>query len=301
MALTMFGIIPPLVTPYNADESPDEGAFKALISFVVDKGVHGLYPLGSNGEGVLLTTEERKRLAKAAVEATAHRVPVLISVGALTTREAVELARHAQEVGADGASVLPPFYYRYDDDQIFEHVRAVAEAVPDFPLYLYHVPGAAGNGFSTGLAGRVAAAFPTVVGIKDSSDSLAQTQEYVRVLGKRLTILTGSNTIIIASFFVGAMGVIQSMANAFPEVSVAMWDAFQAGDMQRAIAIQDMLIAVRAVMLKNGRPQLALKTALQLRGLNVGGARRPFHVPTPAQNAAVEAVCREHGLLTPIG
>ncbi len=298
--MKLFGIVPPVLTPFNADETPDEGAFRALISFLIERGVHGLFPLGSAGDGVLLTVAERKRLARAAVEEARGRVPVMINTSAITTAKCIDLTRHAQEAGADAVSILPPFYYRYDDDAIFAHIKAAAEAAPDVAVYVYNNPSTTGNPISTALMKRLAAACPNMAGAKDSSDSVAQSADYVRALGDRYAVLTGSSVIPVASFVVGCSGVILALANAFPEMAVSMWDAYGAGDVAAALGYQDTLIAARAAMLKNGGVMPGLKAALQARGLPVGGARRPMRVCTAIEQANVEAACRRLGLLTPI-
>jgi dihydrodipicolinate synthase/N-acetylneuraminate lyase len=287
-----------VLTPFNADESPDEGAFRALIAFLIARGVHGLFPLGSAGEGPLLTREERIRLGRVAVDAAAGRVPVMLHTGAATTAESVELTRAARDAGADAGSILPPYYFRYDDEAIFAHLRSVADAVPGFPIYVYNNPATTGNPISATTLVRLCEACPNIVGMKDSSDSLAQTQEYLSRCGDRLAVLSGSSVLAVTSLVVGCSGLIYSFANAFPEVAVAMWSAFCAGDLAGALARQNTVLALRGVMLKNGGVTAGLKALVAARGLPFGGARRPARELRPDERAAVEGAARRLGLLT---
>lgn len=295
--MRLSGIVPPVLTPFNADESPDEGAFRALIAFLIEKGVHGLFPLGSAGEGPLLTVEERMRLGRVAVEAAHGRVPVMLHTGAATTGESIRLTREAHDAGADAGSILPPYYFRYDEEAIFEHLRAVADAVPGFPIYIYNNPATTGNPISTATLARLCEVCPNIVGMKDSSDSLAQTQEYVLRCGDRLAVLSGSSVLAVTSLVVGCSGLIYSLANALPEAAVAMWSAYHVGDLAQALARQNTVLALRGVMLKNGGVTAGLKALLRTRGLPFGGARRPARELRPNEHAAIEAAARQLGLL----
>ena len=296
----LFGIVPPVVTPYNADESVDEGGFRALLSFLVEKGVHALFLLGSAGEGLLMAMEERKHLAEVTVDEVRGRVPVMIHTSHLTTEGCVELTRHAAGIGADAVSILPPFYYRYSDEAIFRHIKAAADAAPSVAVYVYNNPTTTGNPISVALVERLAAECPNFRGIKDSCGVTARTLEFIRALGQGYAVLTGCNETAIADFVIGCSGAIASLANAFPETAVAMWDAYRAGDLARAQEKLDLLIRARAAMVKNGGVPAQSKAMLSIRGLSLGGVRRPMLAPSPEQRAAVEAVCRELGLLTPI-
>src|SRR5919202_653682 len=168
------GVVPPLVTPFadEAAERLDHGALAALCDFLIDAGVHGLYPCGTTGENALLTTAERTAVAETVVRAARGRVPVFVHVGAAGTAETVELARHAQEIGADGVGAITPYYYAYTDDDLRRHYVAAAEAAAPLPFYLYNLPSNARNRVSPSLAAELFRDVPNVVGIKDSSGDL---------------------------------------------------------------------------------------------------------------------------------
>ena len=161
MSLRIKGVIVPLLTPFDERGALDTAAVARLVDFLIARGVHGLFPGGTTGEGPLLSTDERRALAEAVVRAADGRVPVIIHTGAITTHEAVTLTRHAQECGADAAALITPFYFHYSDDALFRHFATVCEAAPDFPIYLYNNPGVTGHVIDADLVARLVRRIPT--------------------------------------------------------------------------------------------------------------------------------------------
>jgi 2-dehydro-3-deoxy-D-pentonate aldolase len=161
------GLIPAMVTPFDEREKLDLAATEAVIERFIEAGVSGISPLGSTGEASHLTTEERKRFAHEAVRIVGGRVPLVIGVGFSGTRETVELARHAQEVGADAVLVVSPFYWKVGEEALFRHFATVAESV-DIPIVVYNLPMLTGIDLSPSLVARIAAECPNAVGIKDT-------------------------------------------------------------------------------------------------------------------------------------
>jgi 4-hydroxy-tetrahydrodipicolinate synthase len=142
----LFGVYVPMITPLTDDgENLNEPELRALCRFLLQKRVHGLFPVGTTGECAFLSCEERKRVAEVVVDETAGAIPVIIHTGTLTTRESIELTQHAQAIGADAAAVVVPYYYSLDDKEIFAHYEAILNAVPDFPLLAYNIPHNAKN------------------------------------------------------------------------------------------------------------------------------------------------------------
>lgn len=147
-----------MVTPFAADGALDLAAARQVVDFLIAHGVQVLFPAGSTGEGALLTQAEREALAAAVVDQAAGRVPVIVHTGAITTAETVALTRHAQAIGASAASVITPYFFTYDEESVFAHYLAVAQAVPDFPVFVYAFPGNAKNDVSPVLLARLRAA-----------------------------------------------------------------------------------------------------------------------------------------------
>jgi dihydrodipicolinate synthase/N-acetylneuraminate lyase len=161
------GLMPAMVTPFDERGELDLGATEAVIERFIEAGVSGISPLGSTGEASHLTANERKRFAEEVVRIVGGRVPVVIGVGATGTRETVELARHAQEAGADAVLVVSPFYWKVGEEGLFKHFATVAESV-EIPVLIYNLPMLTGIDLSPSLVARIAAECPNAVGIKDT-------------------------------------------------------------------------------------------------------------------------------------
>ena len=161
------GLMPAMVTPFDERGELDLGATEAVIERFVEGGVSGISPLGSTGEASHLTANERKRFAEEVVRIVGGRVPVVIGVGATGTRETVELARHAQEAGADAVLVVSPFYWEVGKEGLFKHFATVAESV-EIPVLVYNLPMLTGIDLSPSLIARIAAECPNVTGLKDT-------------------------------------------------------------------------------------------------------------------------------------
>lgn len=145
MSLRVKGVIVPLLTPFDDRGELDCPTLVHLVDFLIERGVHGLFPGGTTGEGPLLSTEERLTLAETVVRAANGRLPVIIHTGAITTREAIELTRHAHDCGAAAAALITPYYFRFSAEALFQHFASVCEAVPDYPIYLYNNPAVTNN------------------------------------------------------------------------------------------------------------------------------------------------------------
>ncbi len=164
MSFKMEGVIVPILTPFDAAGELNPVAVKQLVDYLIERGVHGLFPAGTTGEGALLTMSERQRLGEAVVDAAAGRVPVIIHAGATTTRATQELVHHAQSIGAQAVAVIPPFFYRHRDEALLAHYVAVANSAPDFPIYLYNFPAVSNNAFTFDLVMAIRAQAPNVIG-----------------------------------------------------------------------------------------------------------------------------------------
>ncbi len=161
------GLMPAMVTPFDRRGELDFGAAEAVIEHLIEAGVSGISPLGSTGEATHLTFDERKRFAAEVVRLAAGRVPLVVGVGSSGTREALELARHAEGAGADAVLVVSPFYWKVGEEALFNHFAAVADSV-EIPVLLYNIPMLTGIDLSPALIDRVATECPNVVGIKDT-------------------------------------------------------------------------------------------------------------------------------------
>ncbi|MFB6256118.1 MAG: dihydrodipicolinate synthase family protein, partial [Haloplanus sp.] len=189
--LGVHGVVPPTVTAFHADESLDADTTAAHARYVVDRGAHGVFPLGTNGEFALLTGEERQTVVAAVVDEISGDVPVIAGVGAPSTHETIQHAEHAESVGADGIVVVTPYYYPLDRTGAVTHYRRVADAV-DLPVYVYHIPSKTGNALSLDTLADLAA-IENVVGLKDSSKDVPWLGQAID-RHSDLTFLSGSDS-----------------------------------------------------------------------------------------------------------
>jgi 4-hydroxy-tetrahydrodipicolinate synthase len=266
------GIIPAMVTPFNRDESLNEQALRDLTRHLIAGGVHGLFVVGSQGEFWALEYEEKKRIIEIVVAEAAGKVPVYAGTGATSTREAVRTTRMAAAAGADAVSVITPFFVTPSADELYEYYLAVAKASP-VPVLLYNNPGRTGVNMSPDLVARLSRV-DNIVGIKDSSGDMTQAGEYIRRCDPQFAVLAGRDTMILSTLVYGGKGAIAATANVAPRLIVEIYDAFQAGDMQRALDAQYRLAPLR-IAFEMGSFPVVIKDALELMGIAAGPARGP--------------------------
>jgi 4-hydroxy-tetrahydrodipicolinate synthase len=275
MNLNIKGVIVPMLTPFDARGALDADATRRLVDYLIARGVKGLFPVGTTGEMPLLTVEERCRMAEMVVTAASGRIPVIIHTGSATTRQTIELTRHAQAIGANAAAMIPPYYYHYDDEAIFQHFAHVAEQTPDFSLYLYDNPAVTGNTITLDVIRRLVDRCPNIVGLKDSSGSLATLAASRQLRGGDFNTATGPDGLILAGAAMGIDACVSGNANVVPELVVALHAAATHGDLPRARELQATLDAVRAI-LRDGADLSLFKGVLAQRGLAVGTVRAPL-------------------------
>ena len=285
------GVICPIVTPFDAEDRIDYASLRQVVDFLLSRGVDGLMVGGTTGEGMLLSVDERKALCEAVVEHVAGRVPVMAHTGCMSTRDTVELARHAAAVGATAASVIVPYFFSLDDDSLFDHFVSVAGAVPDLPIFLYTFPGNARNDVSPALLSRLLRAAPNLVGIKSSNPDLVRLREYVEVGGEGFLVFCGVDGLMLPGLALGAKAQVSGNSNVFPETFRALYEAFMVGDMERARSWQGLVNRMRAVF-RDGVTPAYFKAGLRLRGVPAGRVRPPLRELSPEELAEVERQLR---------
>jgi 4-hydroxy-tetrahydrodipicolinate synthase len=272
-SLKIHGIIPAMVTSFDEDENVNEGPLRKLVNYLIDGGVHGLFPTGSQGEFFALTPEERARVWEIVVDETAGRVPVYAGTGAVTTREVIELNKLAEQAGVDAVSVITPYFINPTQEELYRHYVAIADATT-LPVILYSNPGRTGGlNLSVDLVVRLAR-HPNIVGIKDSSGDLSNTMALVHETSSDFVTLMGRDTLIYAALLHGAKGSITATANVAPALVVEIYEAFVTGDLERALAAQHRLAPLRQAFGLGTFP-VVVKEALRLVGVDAGPARAP--------------------------
>ncbi|WP_121740784.1 dihydrodipicolinate synthase family protein [Natronorubrum halophilum] len=271
--LGLHGVVPPTITAFHDDESVDYETTAEHARFVVDRGVHGVFPLGTNGEFPLLTGDEREGVVKAVVDEVGDEVPVIAGVGAPSTYETVAHAEHAESVGADGIVVVTPYYYPLDHDAAVAHYRRVADAV-SLPVYVYHIPSKTGNELSLETLADIAQ-IDTVAGIKDSSKDVPWLAQAIDA-HPELTFLVGSDSLLFTGLEIGCSGMVSAVANVFPELVVDCYTAYDEGDEARARELQSRVFEVRDAFKTGGAYMSGVKTALRTREFDAGPLRSPL-------------------------
>ena len=269
------GIITPTITPLKPNGDINPAMIRPLVDFLIDRGISGIYPLGSTGEGPLFSIAERQAIAEAIVKAVAGRVPVIVHTGAITTAETIALTRHARDIGADAASVLTPWYYRLSEAALESHYRAVYEALPDFPIYLYNLPAFTGNNLSLGLVTRLASEYEHCAGLKDSSGDLQTMFAANHLRDGSFNTCIGPDMLILAGLSMGLDAAVSGHSNMLPELLVGLYEASVAGELERARELQRRLKTAGEVIASAGGMPL-FKALLAERGLPVGGMRAPL-------------------------
>jgi dihydrodipicolinate synthase/N-acetylneuraminate lyase len=262
------GVLLPIITPFDEKVRIDEEIMRELVDFHIGAGVHGLFVLGSTGQGPAMSTEERKTTAAVAINQAKERVPVVIHVGTADTQSTVELAEHAAENKASAVAIVPPYYYSdHSEYEIVAHYKAVAKAVP-LPIFIYENPKYSGISVPPGFAVRMKQQVPTLKGIKVAYGQGALL-EYVRLLPD-VSVFTG-NADLFGLVPFGLAGMINPPTSFVPELCVELFKALDGKDYPRAVEAQKRVDTaarlVAAQLRKYGR--VPLREVFRMRGINV--------------------------------
>src|SRR2546422_3154789 len=289
------GIIPPVATPMQANEDLDLPRLKWFLDHLITNGVHGIFVLGTNSEFYALDEREKQEVIATAVAHVNKRVPVYAGTGAETTRETVRLTRLAEKEGADGVSIITPYFISPNQQEIFDHYRRIAEST-SLPVILYNNPSTCGGlKIDVDTVARLAQV-PNIRGIKDSSGDLQNTNEYMRVVPDRFTVLQGRDTLIYQALIFGARGAVPATANVAPRILVDIYESFMRGDHAAAKAAQLRLNPVR-LSLALGTAPGGVKAALALMGMSIGPSRSPIAPLPPDKQQKMKTALEVAGLI----
>jgi 4-hydroxy-tetrahydrodipicolinate synthase len=295
------GLMPAMVTPFDERGEVDLGATEAVIERFIEAGVDGISPLGSTGESSHLTGEERKRFVEEVTRIVSGRVPLVVGVGAAGTREAVELARHAESVGVDAVLIVSPFYWKVGEEALFKHFATVAETV-QIPVLVYNLPMLTGIDLSPSLIARIAAECPNVCGLKDTVTEYFHTVAVLREVKRvrpAFSVLSGWEDLILPSLLAGADGSICAFANVAPELFVNLVRSARDGDLERGAELHRRVLSLVTLGAYSDPPISAIKLAMNKLGVPISPAVRGPALPIPEKAyEKVEGVLREVGLLT---
>ncbi len=298
------GVIVPMLTPLNPDETVDIGSLRRLVNYLIDNGVHGLWASGTTGEFANLPDSERVRAMEATVDEVAGRVPVICNISSTSTKMSVELASEVRELGMDGIALTPPYYYPDSQDELADHYRYAQDQI-GLPLWVYNIPQTVKTAVEPGTIAMLAAE-GTVVGVKDSSGAgelLAQLNVLCDQGDLSLLRFLGTVFRVTSAGSVGVHGVIPGIANLVPEVCARGWEAGETGDTDTVRDCNGKLLTAQKVgaVAKGGSANAAsfggMKAALKQMGvIDHDIMSRPFRQLTEEEKSQIPPILEELGL-----
>jgi 4-hydroxy-tetrahydrodipicolinate synthase len=290
------GSIPALVTPFTDAGLVDEAAFAAHVEWQIAEGSHGLVPVGTTGESPTLSHAEHKRVVELCIKLAAGRVPVIAGAGSNNTKEAIELAVHAEQAGADAVLVVTPYYNKPTQKGLFAHFSAIAASIK-LPIIIYNIPGRSVVDMTPETMGALAKAHGNIVGVKDATGKIERVSEQRISCGKDFIQLSGEDGTALGFNAHGGSGCISVTANAAPRLCADFQAATLVGDFARALELQDQLMPLhKAIFMEPG--VCGVKFALSQLGRMSRNVRSPL-MPSlePATEAAIDAALRHAGLM----
>ncbi len=261
------GLYTAIVTPFKNGQV-DYEAFKALIETQIAGGVDGIVPMGTTGESPTVTTKEHLEVIRVCVETVAGRCQVIAGTGANCTAEAIEMTKAAAAMGADGTLQVCPYYNKPNQEGVYQHFKAIAEAT-DLPIMLYSIPGRSGIEIAVDTVARLAADCPTIVAIKEAGGSVERVNQLVQALPEGFAVLSGDDGLTVPFISCGAVGLVSVTSNVAPAEMKALVDAAMSGDGKKALELQKKYYPLMKGLMSLDVNPVPVKAALALRG-NIG-------------------------------
>lgn len=287
------GSMTAIITPFR-DGRVDGEALERLVEFQVQNSTSAIVPCGSTGESSTLSHAEHAEVVRLVVKLVRGRIPVIAGTGSNSTSEAIALTRAAQEAGAAAALLISPYYNKPTQEGIYQHYKSVAEATR-FPLIVYNIPGRTASKIEATTIARLAE-LEEIVGLKDATGSLDETQEAIRLCGDKIEVYSGDDSLTLPILAVGGVGVISVVANVMPKESAQMVAAFRRGDWDTARRLHYKLLPlIRAVFLETN--PIPVKAAVSMMGYCQDALRLPLLPMSDAARAKLKAVMGQFGLL----
>ena len=293
MRIPFTGVGTALITPFKKDGSIDEAAVKRLARRQVDAGVHFLSPCGTTGEAPTLSHKEKLRVVELVVEEVNRQVPVLAGAGGYDTRDTIELARDMEKAGADGLLSVTPYYNKPTPEGLFQHFKAIAQAVR-LPVVLYNVPSRTAINMDVATTARLSE-IPNIVGIKSPGD-LVQMSEILSTTRDGFLVLSGDDPVTVAAMAIGGAGVVSVASNEAPTEMVQIVELCEKGDYAAARKLHHWLLPLIQVNFCESNP-IPCKAAMAAMGLIDEIYRLPLVSPSPAAREKVMAVLQQLRLL----
>ena len=271
----MYGVVPPMITPFTADGTVDEDGLRRLVAYLSDK-VDGLFICGSYGSGPMMSLEERKRVAEITVKTVDGKIPVVTHTGTTNTRDTIELSRHAADIGCAAVSAVGPYYFKHNEDNLLAFYSALVESVgPDYPAYVYHNPQFSGYEIAPATMKKLIDL--GIRGIKDATFNIMTFASYMRELAvDGCDVVLGTESMWLSARALGAEAFIPGLGNAFPELCREMHRSGMRDDLPTCREVQFKVNRLREIMYLAKSTQLAIYAMLEIRGILKTYPRSPF-------------------------
>ena len=287
------GAIVAIVTPFK-NGKVDEAALRKLVEFQIKNGTDGIVPCGTTGESSTLSHEEHDRVIEVVIDAAKKRVPVIAGTGSNSTAEAIRLTRHAYKAGADGALMVCPYYNRPTQEGLYQHYKAVAEAVP-ISIIVYNIPGRTGVNINPDTLARLAK-IKNIVGVKEASGSIKQMSDVIHLCGPKFDVLSGDDLFTLPLMAMGGHGVISVISNVAPADMAAMVDAFVAGDLKKARTLHYKMTPLIDALFVETNPT-PVKAALAMMKKISYEVRLPLYKLSDANYEKLKKIVVSYGLM----
>ena len=283
-----------LVTPFTRGGTLDETGVRRLARRQIDAGIHFLVPCGTTGETPTLTEAERLRVVELVVAEAKGRVPVLAGAGGYNTHEVIEAAQKMARAGADGILSVAPYYNKPTPEGLFQHYKAIAEAV-GLPIIIYNVPGRTGVNVDVATIQRLSAV-PNIAGVKEASGNMTQMCEVAKAVPPEFLVLSGDDALTLPLMAVGGRGIISVASNEIPREMVEMVEAAERNDFAAARAVHSRILPLMQINFVEANP-IPVKSAMAAMGLLEETYRLPMVAPRPASKEKILKVLKELDLL----
>ena len=267
------GIIGYTITPFDSQDNVDTAAIKKSTNCMIENGVHAIAPLGSTGEGAYLSEAEWEQVAGTTIDCVDKRVPTIVSVSSLTTAQTIRNAKAAEKMGATAVMVLPISYWKLNESEILAHYRAVGEAI-NIPIMLYNNPGTAGVDMPVDLIMRIVKEVANVTMVKESTGDIQRMHQIHLRSNGEVPFYNGCNPMALEAFVAGATGWCTAAPNLIPALNCELYEATQAGELERARKLFYQQLPLLDFILSGGLPT-TIKAGLELQGIPVGTPRLP--------------------------
>ncbi|WP_430790762.1 2,4-dihydroxyhept-2-ene-1,7-dioic acid aldolase [Virgibacillus flavescens] len=289
------GSISPVITPFNEDESIDFDKFKELINWHIEEGSHGISVTGTSGEPSSMSVEEREKVMETACKTVNGRVPFIPGTGSTNHQETMRMTKAAQEMGADGAMVIVPYYNKPNQHALYKHFKTVADSV-DIPIILYNIPGRTAVNLGADTIASLAKDCSNIIGVKEANKDFEHVNKVLLKAGRDFNLYSGIEVLCYPMLAIGGAGHISATANVAPREVADLYNKWEAGDVKGAQNLHYSLMPLNDVLFRDTNPAPA-KAALGMMGKIKPVLRKPLDIPSEAIQNEIRDTLKAYKLL----